>query len=102
MDVLLTDYIISPTEHMISYFTGRGWVLPPNILVIPNVLPDVTAEARPSGPRAVWRLAFFSRSASSLLCSLAHSFTVYPILCPFMYHDIMNVSVYVTKRYVSW
>lgn len=41
----LNDVEISPTNYMLSYLRQRGWTLPNNTIVIPNVVPDAEAHA---------------------------------------------------------
>ena len=36
----LNDIEISPTNYMLSFLKQRGWTLPNNTIVIPNVVPD--------------------------------------------------------------
>lgn len=36
---LLADTMVSPTSYMRAYFKQRGWQLPKDSVVIPNVMP---------------------------------------------------------------
>ncbi|CAL8462363.1 g1896 [Coccomyxa elongata] len=66
---MLADTLASPTQHMRAYLRARGWRLPTDTRVIPNVMPALVAEPRQEAPggldtghvKRVWRLAFFSR-----------------------------------------
>ena len=65
---MLADTLASPTEHMRAYLQARGWRLPTDTRVIPNVMPAIEAEPKQEAPelntghvKRVWRLAFFSR-----------------------------------------
>lgn len=64
MSLQLADAVVSPTQHMISYFKSRGWTLPKDVAVIPTPVPDLPAAMPQGGARAVWRLAYYSRSTS--------------------------------------
>ncbi|KAK9818357.1 hypothetical protein WJX72_011243 [[Myrmecia] bisecta] len=63
MTLQLADYVLSPTQYMLSCLRLRGWTLPSRggSRVLPNVvaLSDAPAPARVSKP--VWRLAFYAR-----------------------------------------
>lgn len=41
----LNDIEISPTSYMLSYLKQRGWSLPNDTIVIPNVVPDAEKHA---------------------------------------------------------
>lgn len=74
---MLADTLVSPTAYMRAYLQQRGWQLPADMRVIPNVMPALgqpregaavsSAAGLParlpdlSPARRVWRLAFFSR-----------------------------------------
>lgn len=66
---MLADTLASPTQHMRAYLQARGWRLPADTRVIPNVMPALEAEPKQEAPggldtghvKRVWRLAFFSR-----------------------------------------
>lgn len=41
----LSDIMISPTKYMVSFLRQRGWSLPNETIVIPNIVPDVDKHA---------------------------------------------------------
>lgn len=48
---LLADTLVSPSRYMRAYLQQRGWRLPPDARVIPNVMPRRDLLARvPSSP----------------------------------------------------
>ncbi len=58
----LAEFVISPTAYMLAYLRQRGWQLPTNTTVIPNIVPG--AHSQLSAERetvSVWKLAFFGR-----------------------------------------
>ena len=48
--VALADVLASPSRYMLAYFQQRGWALPLDSRVIPNVLPP--AEPQQPAPAA--------------------------------------------------
>ena len=42
---LMADTMVSPTSYMRAYFRRRGWRLPTDTRVIPNVMPSSQAQA---------------------------------------------------------
>lgn len=57
----LADNIKSPSAYMLAHLRQRGWRLPPDSSVIPNVVPQAAQSSEARQPRSVWRLAFFGR-----------------------------------------
>ena len=61
---LMADTMVSPTSYMRAYFRRRGWQLPVDTRVIPNVMPSSKQQAAatnlqdvrsaPRGPLVVW------------------------------------------------
>lgn len=48
---LLADTLVSPSRYMRAYLQQRGWRLPPDTRVIPNVMPRrANAPARVPSP----------------------------------------------------
>ena len=41
---LLADTMVSPTRYMQAYFRQRGWQMPEDNQVIPNVMPSFQEE----------------------------------------------------------
>lgn len=41
---LLADTMVSPTRYMQAYFRQRGWQMPEDNLVIPNIMPSFQEE----------------------------------------------------------
>ena len=41
----LNDVEISPTKYMLAYLRQRGWALPNDTVVIPNIVPDADKHA---------------------------------------------------------
>ena len=42
---LMADTMVSPTSYMRAYFQRRGWRLPTDTRVIPNVMPSFQEKA---------------------------------------------------------
>lgn len=64
---LMADTMVSPTSYMRAYFRQRGWQLPADTRVIPNVMPVFKEQATAAhdlqdvrcalqGPPAAWRI----------------------------------------------
>ena len=61
---LMADTMVSPTSYMRAYFRRRGWQLPADTRVIPNVMPSFKEQAAashlqdvrlaPWGPAVAW------------------------------------------------
>jgi glycosyltransferase involved in cell wall biosynthesis len=65
--VALADVLVSSSRYMLEYLAARGWDLPPDRRVLPNLLP-ASALAPPRGPgphpagdRPIEELVFFGR-----------------------------------------
>ena len=58
----LAEFVISPTAYMLAYLRQRGWQLPQNTSVIPNIVPGAHSQLQAQRQTiSVWRLAFFGR-----------------------------------------
>ncbi|GAA5891062.1 hypothetical protein JCM5296_007365 [Sporobolomyces johnsonii] len=61
----LADVVVAPSEYMLEYARSRGWELPANAFVIPNVVkapPLASSTSSPSaGVHPVKELVFFGR-----------------------------------------
>lgn len=57
----LADDVKSPSAYMLAHLRQRGWRLPPNSSVIPNIVPQAAQSSTVRQTREVWRLAFFGR-----------------------------------------
>ena len=64
---LMADTMVSPTSYMRAYFRQRGWRLPADTRVIPNVMPSFKEQAATprhlqdvryalQGPPVAWRI----------------------------------------------
>ena len=42
---LMADTMVSSTSYMRAYFRQRGWRLPTDTIVIPNVMPSIKEQA---------------------------------------------------------
>ena len=56
----LADAVTAPTDYMLSWYSQRGWALPPVATVVPNVLAGDAAAAQVR-EKPVWRVVFFGR-----------------------------------------
>lgn len=73
MAILMADTLASPTQHMRAYLNARGWTLPDDTKIIPNVMPALgspqlqgvapgeATQLQTGAVKRVWRVAFFSR-----------------------------------------
>eukprot|EP00884_Botryococcus_braunii_P014758 jgi/Botrbrau1/23283/Bobra.0102s0026.1 len=61
MSLQLADALISPTRYMRAFLKQRGWRLPREQLVIPNVIPHSDDTELAGEEKPIWRVAFFSR-----------------------------------------
>lgn len=52
MVMLLADSLVSPTEYMQSYLLQRGWQLPADSRIIPNIMPAFE-EAKSQLPQGI-------------------------------------------------
>lgn len=57
----LADDVKSPSAYMLAHLRQRGWYMPPEASVIPNIIPQASTSAKHRQQRRVWRLAFFGR-----------------------------------------
>ncbi len=60
----LADALISPSQYLVDWMTSHGWVMPPHVLVIQNLvrLPECVApSARVSQSGAITEIVFFGR-----------------------------------------
>lgn len=56
------DAVVSPSRYMLEWMGARGWRLPRQAFVQPNLTPDYAAlPAAAAGPRPVEELVFFGR-----------------------------------------
>ena len=75
---LMADTMISPTSYMRAYFWRRGWRLPADTRVIPNVMPSFKEQAAathfqdvrsaPAGPPGCWA-HLITRHQGHVACS---------------------------------
>ena len=63
--VELADVVISPSEYMLAYLAQRGWILPRQRYVIPNLvqseMPSSASSAVYSAQIAIAEFVFFGR-----------------------------------------
>ncbi|GAA5839197.1 hypothetical protein JCM11251_003701 [Rhodosporidiobolus azoricus] len=61
----MADAVVAPSEYMLEYARTRGWVLPPNSFVIPNVVQTPALSAETNAVEALIQpideLVFFGR-----------------------------------------
>lgn len=50
MGLQLADTLISPTHYMAAFLKQRGWRLPRETLIIPNVVPLAESPQLPAAP----------------------------------------------------
>ena len=55
------DDVKSPSAYMLAYFRQRGFTLPRQASVIPNIIPHALSAPTARVQKQVWRLAFFGR-----------------------------------------
>lgn len=60
--VRLADIVVSPSQYMIDWMKSRGWALPPNTLVIQNILGGIGPRSSTTSPTDnIEEVAFFGR-----------------------------------------
>ncbi|GAA5953180.1 hypothetical protein JCM21900_006130 [Sporobolomyces salmonicolor] len=95
MTAELADVVVAPSEYMLEYARSRGWELPANAFVIPNIVKAPALASPTSSPSAgvhpVKELVFFGRleerkgtrllvsTLESLYSSLETSFDLYSL-----------------------
>lgn len=57
----LADDVKSPSAYMLAHLRQRGWLLPPQASVLPNIVPQAVVSSTVRQEKLVWRLAFFGR-----------------------------------------
>ena len=77
----LAEFVISPTAYMLAYLRQRGWLLPANTTVIPNIVPGAHSQLSADRQKVfVWKLAFFGRlderKGLKQFCTALDSFSI--------------------------
>lgn len=57
----LADAIVSPSDYMLDYLHKRGWTLPNQTFVVPNIVPVGPVVSLPENPTPITELVFFGR-----------------------------------------
>ncbi|DBA72316.1 TPA: hypothetical protein ACH3X2_010559 [Trebouxia sp. C0005] len=103
----------SPSAYMLAHLRQRGWHLPADSSVIPNIVPQAAGSSDARQVKQVWRLAFFGRleerKGIKLFCEAIEMLDVtkYPKLEVMFIGgasqvDMMPSTKYLQQRTANW